>query len=441
MTFGVDGGGVSGVGASVLAVGSYTAILSGVAEANLNNIVSDQITGSYGLLLWTLGLESGSNNVWDLIVSSPAPGVNSPASNISGTGTIYLASNLGGSVTPTFDGGTLRVDQTNGTYIQNFSLGSSSSNTIDQNGNHNTFSGVFSDAAPNGGIAITNSGSGGTVTFIGANTYTGVTTIDSGPTLALAGSGGISRSSGVVVQGTFDIAAAPSGASIVSLSGDGSVVLGSNTLTLTNANQTFGGTISGAGGLTLSAGTATLSGNNTFTGTTFVSRSSTLWLDNGFLASPVQINGTFGGVGFVGAAVTVSGGGRLAVGTTPGQLTVNAPVTLLAGSSMSFDIDGPTAGNGAGHYSQLLITGVGNNLIGNGILVPVLRGITGSANNTFTPAIGQQFQIVTAQVGILGSFSGLTQPATGLPPGLSHLAEDRSGELVRPSGALSFSPD
>jgi outer membrane autotransporter protein len=415
MTFGVYGGGVSGVSASVLTAGSYAAVLSGVLEANLNNVVSDQITGSYGVLLWTLGLESGSNNIWDLVVSSPASVP--AATGISGAGTIYLASNLGGSVTPTFNGGTLRVDQTNGTYVQNFSLGSSSSNTIDQNGNRSTFSGVFSDAASSGGISITNSGSGGSVTFTGASTYTGATTINNGATLALAGSGGISGSSGVVVQGTFDIAATPSGTRIVSLSGDGSVVLGSRTLTLTNASQTFGGTISGTGGLTLSGGTATLSGNNTFTGTTFVSGGSTLWLDNGLLASPVRVDGTFGGVGSVGGTVTVSGGGRLAVGATPGQLTVNAPVTLLAGSSISFDIDGPTAGNGAGHYSQLVITGVGNNLVANGTLIPVLRGITGSANNSFTPAIGQQLQIVTAQGGVLGGFSSLTQPASGLLPG------------------------
>jgi uncharacterized protein with beta-barrel porin domain len=46
-----------------------------------------------------------------------------------------------------------------------------------------------------------------------------------------------------------------------------------------------------------------------------------------------------------------------------------------------------------------------------GTLVPVLRGITGNASNTYTPPIGQAFQVITASGGLTGSFSGLTQPA------------------------------
>ncbi len=124
-----------------------------------------------------------------------------------------------------------------------------------------------------GGISIT---PGGAATLSGANTYTGATSI-SGGLLALAGPGTIANSSGVGVTagGTFDISATSAGAAIKSLLGDGTglVSLGGQTLTLTAANGTFAGTISGTGGLTLSGGTEVLSGANTFTGATIIGAS------------------------------------------------------------------------------------------------------------------------------------------------------------------------
>ncbi|MFC5527844.1 autotransporter-associated beta strand repeat-containing protein, partial [Rhodanobacter ginsengisoli] len=84
----------------------------------------------------------------------------------------------------------------------------------------------------------------GTLTLSGNNIYTGTTTISAG-TLALAGTGGISHSSNIVDNSTFDISAAAGGASIVSLSGNGNVSLGTNNLTLSNGSSTFAGTISG----------------------------------------------------------------------------------------------------------------------------------------------------------------------------------------------------
>ena len=56
-----------------------------------------------------------------------------------------------------------------------------------------------------------------------------------GDTGAVAGSGSIAASSGVKDAGTFDISASASGASITTLSSNGAVTLGSNTLTLTAA--------------------------------------------------------------------------------------------------------------------------------------------------------------------------------------------------------------
>jgi outer membrane autotransporter protein len=46
-----------------------------------------------------------------------------------------------------------------------------------------------------------------------------------------------------------------------------------------------------------------------------------------------------------------------------------------------------------------------------------LRGITGSANNTYTPPVGQRFNSIHTDAGIIGSFAGLTEPASGLAAG------------------------
>jgi uncharacterized protein with beta-barrel porin domain len=100
----------------------------------------------------------------------------------------YNASQLGVTLSPIFDGGTLALDQPGATYSQGFTLNNSNTNTIDQTGNSATFSGVFSDATTGGNLIIANSGSGGTVTFSGVNTYTGTTTINSGATLNVTGS-------------------------------------------------------------------------------------------------------------------------------------------------------------------------------------------------------------------------------------------------------------
>ena len=43
--------------------------------------------------------------------------------------------------------------------------------------------------------------------------------------------------------------------------------------------------------------------------------------------------------------------------------------------------------------------------------MPLLRGITGSATNSYTPPLGQVFQVVAAQGGVQGGYAGLTQPA------------------------------
>jgi fibronectin-binding autotransporter adhesin len=120
----------------------------------------------------------------------------------------------------------------------------------------------------------------GTFSLRATSTYTGPTVIEVG-TLALVTAGSVAASSRVVANGTFDISGiAAAGSNIQSLAGSGVVTLGTKNLTITNANDTFAGIISGNGGLTVSGGMQTLSGSNTYAGGTTIS-AGTLQLGNG----------------------------------------------------------------------------------------------------------------------------------------------------------------
>ncbi len=63
-----------------------------------------------------------------------------------------------------------------------------------------------------GGLTVKDSSNSanGTLTLEGMNDYTGATTIADGATLALSGQGRVNQSSGVHVDGTFDVSNASS---------------------------------------------------------------------------------------------------------------------------------------------------------------------------------------------------------------------------------------
>jgi autotransporter-associated beta strand protein len=284
---------------------------------------------------------------------------------------------------PTFDGGTLVLDQVNGTTTCNFTVNNFSSNTVDLDGHANTLSGVMSGVGPltftNSGIVVLTgnntytggttisggtvqlgnggttgaivgavldngtlgfdrsnalsmtgviSGSGsitqfgtGTTTLTAADTFTGTTTI-SGGTLALTGGGSISSSSSVNDSATFDISGITSGtASIITLTGSGSVVLGGKTLNLTSAGDTFSGDIGsdGTGSLKITDGTETLTGVNGYTGTTTINGTATLVIGSGgdiSASSGVVDAGTFdiSGAGGNVSITTLSSNGVVTLG-------------------------------------------------------------------------------------------------------------------------------
>ena len=253
-----------------------------------------------------------------------------PSSNIL-SGQTYLVSNLGTTVNPVFQGGTLTVDQV-GTVSLNVTLDTSGTNTINQNGKASTFSGVFSDqvAGSPGSIIIDNSVSGGSVTLSGVNSYTGTTTINSGATLALSGSGSIASSHGLTDNGTFDISGT-SGTSIASLSGSGLASLGRQNLTLTHAADTFSGIIAdggrspGSGGsLTIASGSETLTGTNTYTGATTINAGAILVLSgSGSIASSTSVT-NIGGFDISASTSTVNIGGSYTQGAAGALLMSGA---------------------------------------------------------------------------------------------------------------------
>ena len=64
-TFGIYGGGVTGVAASTLNKGTYSSVLSGVAASNLTGLTK----GAYGGLNWSLSEVNVTSGIWNLIVN------------------------------------------------------------------------------------------------------------------------------------------------------------------------------------------------------------------------------------------------------------------------------------------------------------------------------------------------------------------------------------
>jgi autotransporter-associated beta strand protein len=195
-----------------------------------------------------------------------------------------------------------------------------------------------------GGLTVT----GGFAELGGTNTYTGVTTINSGTSLVLLGTATIPSSSKVIDNGALDLSVMSVDSSITSLAGTNSganLFLGNHSLTLTAANDTYAGTISGNGGLTLAGGTETLTGSIGYTGATTIN-GGTLVVNSSLASSSgttVNAGGTLAGTGAVGN--TSISGGTLAPGSgTPGSsLTIFGVLGFTAASTYAVNINPTTS--------------------------------------------------------------------------------------------------
>src|SRR5471030_30023 len=345
-----------------------------------------------------------------------------------GSGNTVNVSTLGTSATPAFQGGTLEVDKS-GTYANNFTLVTSTTsqvaNMIDAHGNVGTFSGIFSDAVAGvqGNLTILDSVGGGEVVFTGVNTHTGPTTINSGATFALSGSGSISFSQDVLDNGTLDISGASSAAQIVSLSGTGTVTLGSQTLTVTSGgasgNNVFSGTISGAGSLTISGGVEIIDGTNAYTGGTTITSGGGLQIGdndtNGSIAGNITNEGnlTFSRTDAITIATTISGVGG--VNEESGSITFTAAEPYTGATTITAGTLALSGSGGIASSSTLSDNGTFDISLTGGTSIKALTGtgsvILGSQNLTIT-AGNSIFSGVISGTGAL-ILSGGTETLSG----------------------------
>ena len=258
--------------------------------------------------------------------------------------------------------------------------------------------------------------SAGTLTLSGANTYSGGTRLSAG-TIAVGhntalGAGGLAMSNATTLQA----AVAVSLSNAISIEGVSTIDTNSYAMGLS-------GVVSGTGNLTkISAGTLTLSGANTYSGGTTLS-AGTIAVAG---ASPtgtgdvyVALGGTLKGTGTLAGNLVLSG--ALKPGNSPGYLAVSANVTLNSGSTYLQDIAGTVrAGKStpvgvSGYYSYLTVAGQLTIHTG-ATLTSQLSNLfsttePGYGSSIYIPALGDRFRIVTAEGGIVGRFSAVTQAA------------------------------
>ena len=378
-TFGISN--LSTTSSSILNT-TLSAVLSGVTSAQLGLGNATTYYSTSNDYWYTLTATDLVNNIWSLTVTC----YGSSCGTSIGAGVTVGLANLSTTSKPVLAGGTLLLlngDQsslafsvTGASVIQNPSSGSA------------TLSGVFS-----GPGSLTFTGSGMTV-LTGTNTYSGGTTVSGGTlqgnTLSLQGT--IINNSQVV----FDQSSTGTYSGV--MSGTGSLTKqGNGILVLTGANTYSGGT-------TVSGGTLSVAGSSP-TGTGDVN---------------VNAGGTLMGTGTINGKITVAG--ILKPGNSPGYLASTGNVTMNNASTYQQDIAGTAQASSStpvgttGYYSALNIRG-GQFVINSGAaLTPRLSNLfatneTGYGSTPYTPVLGDRFRIITADGGISGKFSSVTQPA------------------------------
>ncbi|MCE9615270.1 MAG: autotransporter-associated beta strand repeat-containing protein [Lentisphaerae bacterium] len=278
--------------------------------------------------------------------------------------------------------------------------------TVGANDQSSTFSGGIGTA-----ITLFKTGTG-QLTLAGANTHSGVTTVQGGVLAAqhgaaLGGTGGATivtngatlaiendiligaepltlYGSGVTNSGALRSTGANTYGGTITLNADSRLQSDAQTLTLdvASGNAVNGAartlTLGGAGDIVVAdpislttgalvkdgAGKATVTATNSYSGGTTVN-GGTLLVNNasgqGTGSGTVTVNGggTLGGTGFITGTVTVNSGGTLSPGTSVGELTVGG-LTLASGSATVIEFNGGPAND------RIVVTGASGLTINGG---------------------------------------------------------------------------
>jgi autotransporter-associated beta strand protein len=373
--------------------GSTATLLTTAPVANNGTLVFDQSSdGTFGQAITGTGalVKTGTGALTLTAANTYSDGTTVSAGALIASSDSVLGATTGGL---TLAGGTLRfASQFNLAATRGVVLGAGGG-VIDTNGFDTALSQTVSGTG-----GLTKSGPG-TLTLSAANSYSGATTIQSG-TLALDGNGSIAASSGVVDNATFDISTTNTGTTIQSLSGNGAVVLGDKTLTISNASGEFSGTIAGSGALVLTGGSEILSGDSSYTGGTTIATGATLQIGNGgttgWITGNVVDNGVLvfdrsDDINFAGdisgtGGVSFTGTGRV---TLAGHNTYTGKLGIGSGAIVHMSdigsVTGDIANNGTLDFDNSGDQSFASNISGSGNLTFTGGGtLTLTGNNTYT---------------------------------------------------------